>query len=391
MGLEAADRAARRGMRRPTGAGRTCADCGCHGAGRPGNLRDGPRARLWAAARRGTACALGASGSTWRARRFARGRHLVPVSRLRRASRARGWARAGAATPGLARSAASLAARCGGSRRRRSCTSRCASAPPRGRDARRRGGAGWGAVLALATYVVPAWRFGRGLLALTTVAWACSPVAARGAGAPAGRCGRVRAPALVVGEAEAVAERVRAAAQPPAAPGSRSDGARVERRRAGGRGALARGRAGGAGRQRGGGFGTLPRRPRGSCTSPGVPVVVTSEVWAWLDGRLPVGELSPAAFLHQPGFGAVHWAAVQPADAGARPRARWPCCSSGLAAAGAAGEGCSCCCSTGARCSSCRSGSGSSAAAFAGAQAAHDAAQRRGGRPGCSPSRTTRA
>ena len=31
-------------------------------------------------------------------------------------------------------------------------------------------------------------------------------------------------------------------------------------------------------------------------------------MWAWLDGRLPVAELSPAAFLHQPGFGVVHWA-----------------------------------------------------------------------------------
>ncbi len=39
----------------------------------------------------------------------------------------------------------------------------------------------------------------------------------------------------------------------------------------------------------------------------GVPVVVASEVWAWLDGRLPVAELSPAAFLHQPGFGVIHW------------------------------------------------------------------------------------
>ena len=39
----------------------------------------------------------------------------------------------------------------------------------------------------------------------------------------------------------------------------------------------------------------------------GVPVVVASEVWAWLDGRLPIAELSPAVFLHQPGFGAIHW------------------------------------------------------------------------------------
>ena len=39
----------------------------------------------------------------------------------------------------------------------------------------------------------------------------------------------------------------------------------------------------------------------------GAPVVVASEVWAWLDGRLPVAELSPAVFLHQPGFGVIHW------------------------------------------------------------------------------------
>ena len=39
----------------------------------------------------------------------------------------------------------------------------------------------------------------------------------------------------------------------------------------------------------------------------GVPVVVASEVWAWLEERLPMEAMTPAVFLHQPGFGAVHW------------------------------------------------------------------------------------
>jgi lipopolysaccharide/colanic/teichoic acid biosynthesis glycosyltransferase len=39
----------------------------------------------------------------------------------------------------------------------------------------------------------------------------------------------------------------------------------------------------------------------------GVPVVASSEIWAWLEERLPLEALTPAIFLHQPGFGAVHW------------------------------------------------------------------------------------
>ncbi|MEM8964478.1 MAG: sugar transferase, partial [Acidobacteriota bacterium] len=39
----------------------------------------------------------------------------------------------------------------------------------------------------------------------------------------------------------------------------------------------------------------------------GVPVVAAAEVWAWLEERLPLEALTPGLFLHQPGFGAVHW------------------------------------------------------------------------------------
>ena len=39
----------------------------------------------------------------------------------------------------------------------------------------------------------------------------------------------------------------------------------------------------------------------------GVPVVASTEIWAWLEERLPLEALTPAIFLHQPGFGAVHW------------------------------------------------------------------------------------
>ncbi|MEM8933265.1 MAG: sugar transferase, partial [Acidobacteriota bacterium] len=39
----------------------------------------------------------------------------------------------------------------------------------------------------------------------------------------------------------------------------------------------------------------------------GVPVVASSEIWAWLEERLPLEAMTPALFLHQPGFGAVHY------------------------------------------------------------------------------------
>ncbi|MBI5104127.1 MAG: hypothetical protein HZB46_03920, partial [Solirubrobacterales bacterium] len=64
----------------------------------------------------------------------------------------------------------------------------------------------WSAALALATYLVPAWRFGRGLLLLTTASWGVLAAAFRLVLARWVRR-RVRSLALVIGTPDAV-ERV---------------------------------------------------------------------------------------------------------------------------------------------------------------------------------------
>ncbi len=164
--------------------------------------------------------------------------------------------------------------------------------------------AAWSAVMALATYAVPAWRFGRGVLALTTVVWAVLAGALRAVLAR-WLASRPRPRALVVGEPEAAEDVARRLRQHPASPWEAAVG------EAAGAAAVAdEARARGAeivvlaGRESAGAGGL---DDVAQLHFSGIPVVVASEVWAWLDGRLPVGEMSPAAFLHQPGFGAVHW------------------------------------------------------------------------------------
>jgi len=162
----------------------------------------------------------------------------------------------------------------------------------------------WGAVLALATYAVPAWRFGRGLLALTTVSWAVLAGALRGALAR-WLARRPRPRALVVGPPEAVAEVSQRLLGHPASPweavpgaASTAEGVAAEARSLAAEVVVLAGREDSGARF----FADVAQ-----LHFAGIPVVVASEVWAWLDGRLPVEELTPAAFLHQPGFGAVHW------------------------------------------------------------------------------------
>lgn len=162
----------------------------------------------------------------------------------------------------------------------------------------------WGAILALATYAVPAWRFGRGLLLLTVLAWGI--LAGSGRALLARWLGsRPRPRVLVVGDTAAVADVAARMAQHPMSPwepvaGGGLNAAAVEEEA----------------RSTGAELVVLAGREEMSATLfddvahlhfAGLPVVVASEVWAWLDGRLPVGDLSPGAFLHQPGFGAVHW------------------------------------------------------------------------------------
>ena len=162
----------------------------------------------------------------------------------------------------------------------------------------------WGVALVVATYLVPGWRFGRGLLLITTAAWAVGAVVVRDAVALWLRR-RPRPRALVVGEAGAVEEICRKLGEHPAAPWEPVDGAGLtaagvaeEARRRGAELVVLAGIVSGAD-----GFASDLTALQFS----GVPVVVASELWAWLDGRLPVDELSPSAFLHQPGFSVMHW------------------------------------------------------------------------------------
>jgi lipopolysaccharide/colanic/teichoic acid biosynthesis glycosyltransferase len=163
---------------------------------------------------------------------------------------------------------------------------------------------GWGAGLALATYLVPPWQFGRGLLLLTTVGWGLLAVAVRTA-VSGWLSSRPRPVALVMGEAGAVSaacDRLRAH---PLCPWELQDGSGVAPEDAG----AAVGRVGAefvilAGAEPS--VGSLAS-DLATLHFSGVPVLVASEAWAWIDGRLPLAELSPSSFLHQPGFGAVHW------------------------------------------------------------------------------------
>jgi exopolysaccharide biosynthesis polyprenyl glycosylphosphotransferase len=163
----------------------------------------------------------------------------------------------------------------------------------------------WGTALVVATYLVPSWRFGRGLMLITTAAWAIGAVVARGAVALWLRR-RPRPRALVVGEAGAVEEICRKLREHPAAPWEPVDGSGLTAERVAGEArehgaelvVLAGGVLSGA---------AALASDLTALQFSGVPVVVASELWAWLDGRLPVDELSPAAFLHQPGFSVMHW------------------------------------------------------------------------------------
>jgi exopolysaccharide biosynthesis polyprenyl glycosylphosphotransferase len=162
----------------------------------------------------------------------------------------------------------------------------------------------WGASLALTTYLVPAWRFGRGLLLLTTLGWGLLATVSRSLLAR-WLAQRPRPTALVMGEPEAVQSVCEKLRSHPFAPWEPADGSGIaaehaaeETRRRGVELVILAGAEASAGRLAG---------DLATLHFTGVPVVIASEAWALLDGRLPLDELSPSSFLHQPGFGAVHW------------------------------------------------------------------------------------
>ncbi len=164
--------------------------------------------------------------------------------------------------------------------------------------------ASWSMAVVLATYLHPGWAYGRGVLALTAGTWAVLLVASRWTLTFWLRRRR-RFSALVVGHPPAVEHFCAELESRPSAPWAPIDGSDValeEISAAIGRhGASIVVLAGGdeSAREMGHDLAALHFS--------GVPVVAASEVWAWLEERLPIEALTPALFLHQPGFGAVHW------------------------------------------------------------------------------------
>jgi exopolysaccharide biosynthesis polyprenyl glycosylphosphotransferase len=160
----------------------------------------------------------------------------------------------------------------------------------------------WAVGLVVVTYAVPRWEFGRGLLALTAVAWAVTAVVVRLAMARWLQK-RLRGRALVVGEREAVAALCARLSDHPLSPWQPEDSS-----------ALASAQVADEARTRGVELvivvgpeaGGTPAADLAALHFSGVPVAVVSEVWAFLEGRLPIGELSASYFLHQPGFGTIH-------------------------------------------------------------------------------------
>lgn len=162
--------------------------------------------------------------------------------------------------------------------------------------------ASWAGGLALVTYLVPAWQYGRGLLFLTGALWAALAGLARLA-VTRWLSRRPRPPVLVVGEAEAVMDFIRRLRTSATAPWDAVDGSMLapetiagEARRRGAEMVVVAGRE------------ALAQRSAelSELHFSGVPVALASEVAAWLEGRLPLAEIGPEAFFHQPGFAAVH-------------------------------------------------------------------------------------
>ena len=162
----------------------------------------------------------------------------------------------------------------------------------------------WSMALVLATFVHPAWAYGRGVLLLTTACWSVLLILTRWLLTWRLRS-RARFPALVVGDPAEVQDFCSALSSRPSAPWTAVDGSGLdpagipqETRRCGASIVVLAG---------GDEHALEMGHDLAKLHFSGVPVVAASEIWAWLEERLPLAALTPALFLHQPGFGAVHW------------------------------------------------------------------------------------
>lgn len=163
---------------------------------------------------------------------------------------------------------------------------------------------GWTTAVVLATYLFEGWAYGRGVLALTTLLWTLLLITTRWILTAVLRQ-RTRFSALVVGDPEGVGRFCSELRRRPSAPWAPIDGSEVALKDISHRieetGASIVVLAGSDDHA------VEMGHDLADLHFSGVPVVAASEVWAWLEERLPLEALTPALFLHQPGFGAVHW------------------------------------------------------------------------------------
>ncbi len=162
----------------------------------------------------------------------------------------------------------------------------------------------WVLGLALAGFLVPAWGVGRGVLALTVVLWALQMMALRFSLTSWMR-GRTRFIALVVGDPETSREFCQELEARPSAPWRPIDASHLSMEEI--PGAIAMHQASVVILRGSDEHARTMGHDLAHLHFSGVPVVASSEIWAWLEERLPIEALSPAIFLHQPGFGAVHY------------------------------------------------------------------------------------
>ncbi len=162
----------------------------------------------------------------------------------------------------------------------------------------------WSMAVVLATYLRPTWAYGRGVLLLTTAGWSTLLIASRWLLTWRLRR-RTRFPALTVGSPEDVQKFCHDLSSRPSAPWTAIDASGLDPDH-----------VPGETRRSGASIVVLAsgvehtqemRHDLASLHFSGVPVVAASEIWAWLEERLPLEALNPAIFLHQPGFGGVHW------------------------------------------------------------------------------------
>lgn len=155
----------------------------------------------------------------------------------------------------------------------------------------------WALVLVVATYLVPTWKFGRGLLLLTASFWALSAWGMRSVLAKWERS-KSQLVALLVGEKGQREMLAKALARHPFSPWTPRE---VEMEDL--KGALSSEHVAVVilvGKEK-------PSPELVALHFSGVPLVAGSEVWATLEGRLPVELMPPEIFLHQREFGAIHW------------------------------------------------------------------------------------